>query len=77
MLSWRSNTAMSGVILVIIIVATVVVDLVNGQEPPPTYLTGLLGLSAGSFFGAIGTDRSRRSKAKRSEDADESVEDNS
>jgi hypothetical protein len=60
--SWASNSVVSGIVLVIILLATVITDWLNGPEPPPTYLTGLLGLAAGSFFGAVGTDKGKRER---------------
>lgn len=58
--SWLSNTVLSGIALGVIFIVTVIMDTANGLEPPPTYLTGLLGVAAGSFFGAVGTDKSKK-----------------
>lgn len=58
--SWASNTVLSGIVLLILLGVTVAVDALNGPEPPPTYLTGLLGLAGGAFFGAAGSDKSKR-----------------
>lgn len=59
--SWASNSVLAGIALFVILVATVIVDQLNGpSEPPPTYLTGLLGLAGGAFFGAVGSDKSKR-----------------
>jgi hypothetical protein len=44
----------------VILATTVTVDILNGPADPPTYLTGLLGLAGGAFFGAVGSDNNKR-----------------
>jgi hypothetical protein len=58
--SWASNTVISGAALVVILISTIIIDALNGSEPPPTYLTGLLGVAAGAFFGAVGVDKGKK-----------------
>ncbi|AYD82013.1 membrane protein [Mycobacterium phage Saguaro] len=55
--SWASNTALSFVMLVVLVIATVISDYFG---EPPNYLVGLLGTAAGAFFAAIGTDKEKR-----------------
>lgn len=55
--SWASNTVLTFLLLLALIVATVVTDVIG---EPPTYLVGLLGTAAGAFFAAIGSDKSKR-----------------
>lgn len=58
--SCASNTIIAAVGTFVLLVLTVAVDTLNGQEPPPTYLTGLLGLAGGALFGAVGSDKTKR-----------------
>lgn len=60
--SWASNTVLSGLALVVILITTVIIDMTNGADSPPTYLTGLLGVASGAFFGAVGVDKGKREK---------------
>jgi hypothetical protein len=66
--SWASDTFIFAAILVIVLIVTVVVDTLNGSEPAPVYLTGLLGASAAALFGAAGSDKSKR-EAEIAQDA--------
>lgn len=59
---WASNTALTFMLLVILIIATVVSDKFG---EPPNYLVGLLGTAAGAFFAAIGSDKEKREKDTR------------
>lgn len=58
--SWASDTVITGGILLALIVTTSLIDALVGE--PPTYLVGLLGTAAGAFFGAIGSDKSKRER---------------
>ena len=55
--SWASNTVLTFLLLVIVVIATVVTDMIG---EPPTYLVGLLGTAAGAFFTALGSDKGKR-----------------
>lgn len=55
--SWASNTVLTFILLVILIIATVVSDHFG---EPPNYLVGLLGTAAGAFFTAMGSDKQKR-----------------
>ncbi|AGU92102.1 hypothetical protein BANE1_17 [Mycobacterium phage Bane1] len=55
--SWASNTMLTFVLLVVLIVATVLSDY---WGEPPNYLVGLLGTAAGAFFAAIGSDKQKK-----------------
>lgn len=55
--SWASNTVLTFILLLVLIVATVVSDALG---EPPSYLVGLLGTAAGAFFAALGSDKSKR-----------------
>lgn len=58
--SWASDTVIFGVIFVIVLIATVLTDQLNGADPAPAYLTGLLGAAGAALFGAAGSDKSKR-----------------
>lgn len=58
--SWASDTVIFAAVFVIVLIVTVAVDQLNGPEPAPVYLTGLLGASAAALFGAAGSDKSKR-----------------
>jgi len=47
-------------LFVLVLLATVITDMLNGPTPAPTYLTGLLGASATAFFAAASSDRHKR-----------------
>ncbi|AKY02730.1 hypothetical protein SEA_WALELIANO_16 [Mycobacterium phage Waleliano] len=55
--SWASNTMLTFVLLVVLIIATVLSDY---WGEPPNYLVGLLGTAAGAFFAAIGSDKQKK-----------------
>lgn len=55
--SWASNTVLTLVLLVVLILATVASDYFG---EPPNYLVGLLGTAAGAFFAAIGSDKQKK-----------------
>ena len=58
--TWRSDSVVTGAILVCVLIATVVTDWLNGPgQQAPTYLTGLLGASATAFFVATGSDKNK------------------
>jgi hypothetical protein len=65
--SWASNTVLTLICLIVVLVATVVTDYFG---EPPTYLVALLGTAAGAFFTAIGSDKYKREIETR-EDARE------
>lgn len=58
--SWASDTIITGVLLALVLIMTVVVDQLNGPAPAPAYLTGLLGAAATAFFAAAGSDKNKR-----------------
>jgi Na+/glutamate symporter len=58
--TWRSDSVITGVILLCVLIATVVTDWLNGpDQQAPTYLTGLLGAAATAFFVATGSDKNK------------------
>lgn len=58
--SWASDTIITGVLLLVVLLTTVIVDYLNGPAPAPAYLTGLLGAAATAFFAAAGSDKNKR-----------------
>lgn len=55
--SWASDRFISGAVLAVLMIATGVAD-VFGE--PSTYLIGMLGTAAGTFFGALSSDKAKR-----------------
>lgn len=55
--SWASNTVLSGIALLVVLALVMITDYFGD---PPAYLTGLLGVAGGTFFGAVGTDKAKR-----------------
>lgn len=55
---WASNTFLSFLALISLVIAVGVSDAVGGE--PPSYLVGLLGTAAGAFFAAISSDKDKR-----------------
>jgi hypothetical protein len=66
--SWASDTVIFAVVFLIVLIVTVTVDQLNGPEPAPAYLTGLLGAAGAALFGAAGSDKSKR-EAEIAQDA--------
>lgn len=60
--SWASDTIVSAVLFVILLITTVVVDQLNGPAEPPAYLTGLLAASGLALFGAAGSDKAKSNR---------------
>lgn len=60
--SWTSDTVIFGIIFVIVLIVTVLTDQLNGPDPAPAYLTGLLGAAGAALFGAAGSDKSKRDR---------------
>jgi hypothetical protein len=60
--SWASDTIVTAVLFVIVLFTTVITDFLNGPQPAPTYLTGLLGASATAFFAAASSDKNKRDR---------------
>lgn len=59
--SWYSDTTITAILFVAVLIATVVTDWLNGPtEAAPSYLTGLLGASGFVLFGAAGSDKTKR-----------------
>jgi hypothetical protein len=46
----------------VVLLATVITDALNGPAPAPTYLTGLLGATATAFFAAASSDKNKRER---------------
>lgn len=57
---WASNTAITAVGAITVFIITGVVDILNGPEPAPAYLTGLCGLAGAWLFGVAGSDKQKR-----------------
>lgn len=60
--SWASDTVVTAILFVILLITTVVVDATNGPADPPAYLTGLLGAAGMALFGSAASDKNKRSK---------------
>lgn len=61
--SWASDTLVSLVLFILLLIATGIADWQNGPErEAPAYLTGLLAASGMALFGAAGSDKSKRDK---------------
>lgn len=61
--SWASDTVIFGIVFVIVLIVTVIVDQLNGPDaPPPVYLTGLVGAASAALFGAVGSDKNKRER---------------
>src|ERR1700742_3897658 len=61
--SWLSDTYVTAALFLIILLATVITDALNGpNQSAPAYLTGLLGASGAVLFGAAGSDKSKRDR---------------
>lgn len=59
--SWFSDTTVTAILFVAVLIATVITDWLNGPaESAPSYLTGLLGASGMVLFGAAGSDKTKR-----------------
>lgn len=65
---WASNTAITAIGAIVVFIITGVVDVLNGPEPAPAYLTGACGLAAAWLFGVAGSDKNKR-EADVAEDA--------
>lgn len=66
--TWASDTVIFAIVFAIVLIVTVTVDTLNGPDPAPVYLTGLLGAASAALFGAAGSDKSKR-EAEIADDA--------
>lgn len=60
--SWASDTVVTAVLFIVLLITTVVVDATNGAADPPAYLTGLLGAAGMALFGATSSDKRKSNK---------------
>jgi len=60
--SWLSDTVIFAAVFVIVLLATVITDILNGPADPPAYLVGLCGAAGSALFGAVSSDKSKRER---------------
>lgn len=72
--SWASDTVVTAVLFVILLITTVIVDSTNGPADPPAYLTGLLGAAGMALFGSAASDKRKSNREIRDDAAEAKAE---
>jgi hypothetical protein len=60
--SWASDTAIFGVVFVVVLAITALTDYLNGPADPPAYLIATLAAASTALFGAASSDKGKRDR---------------